>query len=473
MPEASDMELLRKYVQHGEEEAFAELVQRHVHLVYSAAIRHVAIAAHADEITQVVFVILARKAAALHPDTILEGWLYGTTRLVSLNFLRAERRRQFREQEAYMQSTLQEPTNDPSWNQLAPLLDEGMSQLRKKDRDAVMLRYFKNKSVREVAAAMDVTEAAAQKRVHRAVEKLRLFFAERGLQISASVLMDAITANAIQNAPATLAAAAAATAISNGATASSSTITLIKGALKIMAWTKAKTAIAIGAGVLLASGVTIKEVQSHRSYPWQDMVDGGRQAMKALDTAPPQVTIVRSKFTADKHGRLFDDIGLPDRWRFIATHVTPEEIVRGAYVDPNHINTDKDFLVIKPADMPGDFYDYIANLPSGSRERLQSLAKEKFRLTGRYENRELDVLLLKVSHPNAPGLNPSTTASTRQELTIVRNGNCCYATGFEDENENEDEDDGELSVECSLPNDPKKLLPFVLERHLRVNAGIG
>src|SRR5262245_25330000 len=134
MPEVSDLELLRKYHQHGDEEAFAELVQRHVHLVYSIAMRHVEIAAHAEEITQAVFIILARKAADLRPDTIVEGWLYGTTRLASLNFLRAERRRQFREREAYMQSTLHSSSADSAWQQLAPLLDEALSRLRKKDR---------------------------------------------------------------------------------------------------------------------------------------------------------------------------------------------------------------------------------------------------------------------------------------------------------------------------------------------------
>jgi tetratricopeptide (TPR) repeat protein len=81
MPDVSDMDLLRDYQRQGSEEAFAELVRRHVNLVYSAALRHAGIAAHAEEITQAVFVILARKAAGLRPDTILDAWLYETTRL--------------------------------------------------------------------------------------------------------------------------------------------------------------------------------------------------------------------------------------------------------------------------------------------------------------------------------------------------------------------------------------------------------
>src|ERR1035437_4050080 len=270
MRDSSDMELVRDYARLNSEAAFAELVQRHINLAYSAALRHVGNAAHAEEITQAVFIILARKAASLRPDCILEGWLHETTRLTALSFMRGERRRQFREQEAYMQSTLQESTDVSAWNQVAPLLDEAMSRLGKKDRDAVMLRFFKDKSLREVAAALRVNEAAAQRRVHRAVEKLRGFFTKRGIVLPTAVLTAAISANSVQAAPAMLAKTATAVAFAKGATASASTLTLIKGELKIMAWTKAKTAVVAGVVVLLAAGttiVTVKEIQEHRTFP--------------------------------------------------------------------------------------------------------------------------------------------------------------------------------------------------------------
>jgi len=263
MADANEMDLLHDYCRLGSEEAFTAVVQKHVNLVYSAALRHVGVAAQAEEITQAVFVILARKAAALRPGAILEAWLYETTRLTSLRFRRSERRRQLREQETYMLSELQEPSSDAVWDQLAPLLDEAMSRLGKKDRDAVMLRFFKEKSIREVAVALKVTEGAAQRRVLRAVEKLRASFARRGVIVSAAALTGAISAKSIQAAPATLAKTAAAAAMGKGMAATGSTLTLIKATLKVMAWTKAKTAVAVGTMVLLvvsSTGVVINKL---------------------------------------------------------------------------------------------------------------------------------------------------------------------------------------------------------------------
>jgi hypothetical protein len=136
------------------------------------------------------------------------------------------------------------------------LLDEAMAHLGKRDRDAVLLRYFKGDNLRDVAAAMNTTEAAAQSRVHRAVEKLRKFFTRRGVALPAAVLTLAISAHSIQAAPAALANTVTAVAMTKGAAVGGATLTLIKGALKIMAWTKAKTAVAISLGLLLTAGTT-------------------------------------------------------------------------------------------------------------------------------------------------------------------------------------------------------------------------
>ena len=270
MSDISDMELLRDYARQNSEAAFAELVRRHLNLVYSAALRHVGIAALAEEIAQAVFIILARKAGSLREGLILEAWLFETTRLTALSFLRGERRRHFREQEAYMQSTRQESTSDPAWNQLSPLLDEAMMRLGRKEREAIVLRFFKDRSLGEVADALNIKEPAAQMRVMRGLEKLRSYFLKRGISSTTAIIAGAVSANSVQAAPAGLAKTISAAALAKGAAASTSTLTLVKGAVKIMAWTKAKTAVATVAGILLVAGtitITIKETQDHRTYP--------------------------------------------------------------------------------------------------------------------------------------------------------------------------------------------------------------
>src|SRR5690242_13781536 len=160
MAELNDIKLLGEYGRRESEEAFAILVKRHVDLVYSVALRHVFVPAHAEEIAQAVFVILAQKAGSLGHLQILEGWLHETTRLTALRFLRRERRRHRREQEAYMESSLQTQSDTDVWKSLAPLLDEAMAQLNSKDRDALILRFFKDRTVREVAEAMGLKENA-------------------------------------------------------------------------------------------------------------------------------------------------------------------------------------------------------------------------------------------------------------------------------------------------------------------------
>ena len=275
MPDANDMDLVREYATRNSEPAFETLVRRHVSLVYSVALRQAGNPAQAEEITQAVFLILARKAARLRPDTVLAAWLHETARFASASFLRGESRRRRREQEAYMQSQFQESSADPAWEQLAPLLDEAIGHLGKADRNAVVLRFFQNKSAREIAAALNVHESAAQKRLNRAVEKLRAYFLKRGVAVSAGALIGALSVNSVHGAPSHLAASVMA-ASAKGTAVSTSTLTLIQGALKIMAWTKAKTAIVVGVSVLLAVGTTTVVIQhQHHLATRNDVPKGG------------------------------------------------------------------------------------------------------------------------------------------------------------------------------------------------------
>ena len=182
-----DMELLREYARHNSEEAFAMLVSRHVNLVYSVALRQAHDPHLAEEITQAVFIILARKAETLGQKTILPGWLCRTARYTSANALTIQRRRQRREQEAYMQSILNEPEPE-AWRQIAPLLDGAMEHLGQKDHDAVVLRFFEGRNFKEVGAALGASENAAKKRVNHALEKLRRYFSKHGLVSTTAII---------------------------------------------------------------------------------------------------------------------------------------------------------------------------------------------------------------------------------------------------------------------------------------------
>lgn len=257
-----DMDLVREYARNHSEEAFALLVSRHVNLVYSVALHQLRDASLAEEVTQAVFIILARKAGSLGPKTILSAWLCRTSQYAAADASRTQRRRQQREQEVYMQSLLNQPEPEISpWPDIAPLLNVAMGELGEKYHSAIVLRFFEGKDLKQVGAELGVDERTAQTRVRRGVEKLRKFFVKRGIALSAAVIVGAISANAVQSVPATLAKTATAVALAKGERASTSTLTLIKEVLKIMAWTKAKTAIVAGVATLLVAGTATVVVE--------------------------------------------------------------------------------------------------------------------------------------------------------------------------------------------------------------------
>lgn len=276
MIELDDHELLAEYASTKSETAFGVLVARYVNLVYSAALRFTGNPHHAEEITQAVFIILAHKAGRLRRGTVLSGWLYHTARLTAANFVKGEIRRQFREQEAYMQSTLTE-TDADAWKQIAPLLDEAMGRLGETDRNAVVLRYFENKSAQEIATALKLNEAAAHKRVTRGLEKLRKYFVKRGVTLSATVIAGTVAANSVQAAPIGLAMTTAAAA-AKGMTIGGSTLILVKGALKIMAWAKVKTTVVIGLAILAVgttSAIVVEKITTQANSVLEQRLEDG------------------------------------------------------------------------------------------------------------------------------------------------------------------------------------------------------
>ena len=325
-----DMTLVRQYAASRSEAAFAALVQRHIHQVHSAAMRQANNAHLAEEITQAVFIILARKAMALGPNTILSAWLYRTTHFAAKDALRAKRRRYVREQEACMQSTM-DKSQENIWEQLAPLLDMGMNQLGETDRAVLVLKFFQNKSAREIADELRIKEDAAQKRIARAVEKLRAYFLKRGVSSTPATIAGMISTHSIQAAPAALIKTTTVVALANGAKASTSTLTLTKGALKVMAWTKAKTTIvAAAAGILLMAGtgtVVVNHSQIGDKLRHKDEIVSRMEAVKMSvfsaviqyaqahqDEIPPSLSNLKPNMPADAPAGMDDD-----HWQIVAS----------------------------------------------------------------------------------------------------------------------------------------------------------
>ena len=406
MQAMDDMALLREYAANNSETAFAELVSRRVNFVYSSALRQVRDPQLAGEITQAVFIILAQKAGRISEKTILTGWFFRTTRFAALAQIRADAKRRRRELEVQMQSEFQSPAADEIWNQMSPLLDEALATLGENDRQAVLLRFFENKSLAEVGNKLGLGEDTARKRVSRALEKLHRYFAKRGVTSTTATIAEKISANSIQVAPAVLAKTVTAVAIAKGATASASTLTLVKGALKIMAWTKMKTAIVAGAIVLLAAGtttVTVKEIQGHKTYSWEvsSLDPSPMGAMKILKETPPQVRIVSSKYDHLVGGLTLGDTTKHDKSGKLISVTTnaSESIGIGVALD-SIVETaygSEPLRTIFSVVIPKRKYDYIANVPQNALKELQEEIKDKFGLVGRWEMVKTNVLAIRLA----------------------------------------------------------------------------
>jgi len=253
---ANDLELLRQFARDQSQDAFTVLVNRHVNLVYSAALRQIRSPQLAEEIAQSVFADLARDAGKISgtdvpPVNSLTPWLYAVTRRTAIDVIRKESRRQLREQIAVKMNNMNATAND--WTQIEPLLDDAMAALDETDRAAILLRYFENKNLREVGESLKISDDAAQKRVSRAVEKLREFFSKQKITVGASGLAVLISANAVQAAPAGLATTISATAILAGTAVHTSTI--IAATKTIAMTTFQKTLIAAALTAAIGTGI--------------------------------------------------------------------------------------------------------------------------------------------------------------------------------------------------------------------------
>jgi RNA polymerase sigma factor (sigma-70 family) len=253
-----DAELLRRYAEGKSEEAFAELVRRHLNLVYAVALRQVGGDAHlAQDVAQTVFTALARKAAALARRPVLGGWLYRTTQYAAIDVVRAESRRRAREQEAQtMHENNNEPATAPDGEKLRGVLDHVLSELRDADRDAVVLRFFEGKSYADVGARLRLGEDGARMRVERALEKLRAALGRRGITSTTGALGVALANQVAVAAPAGLAGTVTVSALAGATTGAVGAV--VAAFFTTMSTIKTATVIT-GIIALLAIGTAIYE----------------------------------------------------------------------------------------------------------------------------------------------------------------------------------------------------------------------
>jgi RNA polymerase sigma factor (sigma-70 family) len=285
----NDWELLQDYARHGSEAAFQTLVERYLNLVHSVASRHVRDTQLAEEVCQAVFILMARKARTLKEGIVLSGWLFRTTRFVAARALRGEQRRQRREQEACEMQTL--TTSDENWRRIEPNLDEALEHLGAADRNLLLLRFYEGRNHKEAGAALGLSEDAARKRGTRALERLRHWFAGRGIALSATVLAAALASNAVQAAPAGLAESVfAATGKATGAT-----LPGLAGDT-LNAWRLAKTKVtALWAGI--GVGVALLIVPMAQHLKWQhDTAATGMAPQDAPSTAVANVASSQKLF---------------------------------------------------------------------------------------------------------------------------------------------------------------------------------
>ena len=261
-----------------------------------------------------------------------------------------------------------------------------MGQLGDKDRAAVVLRFFGGKSFAELAAAAGVSENAAKKRVGHALEKLHRYFSKRGVSSTTETIAGAISANSVQVAPVALAKAVTAAAIAKGAAASGSTLTLIKGALKIMAWTKVKTAIVAGAAVILAAGTVTPIVIHH--YRANSSIFSSKTELTDADNANYQKL---TGTTPAQVAQTFFDVCAKEDWAEAAKYWPPGLLKRR----PDFMNGFTNYfggLEIVSLGKPFKGRIILAGIPAGERKRMGAQgARKDFDYPGVYVPYEIRV----------------------------------------------------------------------------------
>ncbi len=282
MHEKSDGDLLREYGATGSEEAFDCIVRRHINLVYATALRISRDRDMAEDVTQAVFLILSRKARSLSSKTVLPGWLYRTTGFAAADVLKSRRRRERRELEAAMIDTM--PERDATWDDVLPFLDAAMAALATSDRNAILLRFFQDKSLKDVGLALGVSDDTAQKRITRGLEKLRHFLSGRRVAVTTGSLTSLLSAHVIEAAPAG-SADAICTIAAGGSSLSVSTAAIVKGTLDMFMTIQLKSAALIACTIIMAIGTATLVSRGDNSAPPASVATTPVQALETLARA--------------------------------------------------------------------------------------------------------------------------------------------------------------------------------------------
>ncbi|HEX5218699.1 MAG TPA: sigma-70 family RNA polymerase sigma factor [Verrucomicrobiae bacterium] len=250
-----DHELLREFVRRRSEDAFRQLVERHLRMVLSAARRMSGDDYLAQDVTQNVFTMFAQKARDIRPPQVVGGWLYNTTRHLAMHAVRGERRRREREEAAV---AMQAQETNAETERVLEQLEPAMAELDADDRDTLVLRYLEDCNLRDVGAEFGISEDAARMRANRALEKLRTVLSRKGVTVTSVLLGSALVSSTSSAVPAGLAAAITTTAI-GGTILTTATITT-------MNWINAKAMTAIvGAAVVAGTGTyLVKETEANR-----------------------------------------------------------------------------------------------------------------------------------------------------------------------------------------------------------------
>lgn len=344
-----DWQLLDTYARTGSEAAFAQLVERHLGLVHAAARRQVNNDALAADVAQAVFLLLARKAGSFGPKSVLAGWLFRTTRFVATRALRAEIRRQRREQEAVAMQHLH--TTDSPWNRLAPELDEALAHLGETDRNALLLRFAEGRNHREVGAALGLSEEAAKKRVNRALDKLRDTLASHGVTLTVAVLAGLLADRLVAAPPAGLAPSITQGVIA-GVAPSGIAAGLAQQAVAAWRWTRLTWAAAfVGGAALVAALVWGPTPAFHRSAgsggPTPAPANPLPEATSPESQPPTHIAGVRPRLTGSETLQLrviAADTGEP----LPGARVLLNFVSNGEWIAPDDRETDADGMCVIP-----------------------------------------------------------------------------------------------------------------------------